>query len=71
MKTVQQLNAEILLISMKIQTMFPELSRFLGEMPVQMSYTSSTEISVKSLMDYYASLDAVLKNYNVFHRKKG
>jgi hypothetical protein len=70
MKTVQQLNAEILLISMKIEAMFPELSKYLGEMPVHMSYTSSTEVRAKSSMDYYASLDAVLKNYGVFHRKK-
>jgi len=70
MKTMQQLNSEILIISMKINTMFPELAKYLEEMPVHMSYTSSTEISVKSLMDYYGSLDAMLENYSIFHRAK-
>lgn len=69
MKTVRQLNSEILMISMKMEETFPELSKYLLEMPVSISYTSKEDISIQNLTDYYGSLDAVLKNYTAFHKQ--
>jgi hypothetical protein len=66
-KTEKDLNYDILKITMIIQGSFPELSKYLEEMPVKTSDTGNTEVTPKNLSDYYDSLDALLKNYARYH----
>lgn len=67
MKTEKQLNSEILEISMKIQDQFPELSKYIAEMPITITNASSPEINIKSLQEYYESLVIILKDYAPNH----
>jgi hypothetical protein len=67
MKTEKQLHAEILEMTMKIQEQFPELSKYIAEMPVTIPNATSPEINIKALQDYYDSLAIMLKDYAVNH----
>ena len=69
MKTEKELNSAILEITMKIREQFPELSKYILEMPVTIPNVENPEISRKSLQDYYESLDNVLKDYIENHNK--
>ena len=63
MKTEKELNDAILGITMKIRNYYPELSKYLSEMPVTIPDISNPEINIKTLTDYYESLENILKKY--------
>ncbi len=63
MKTAKELNKDIVSITMKIAKDFPELSKYIGEMPVSLNDTDESKISIESLQEYYDSLNALLKKY--------
>ena len=63
MKTEKQLNAKILEMTMKIQERFPELSKYIAEMPITIPNAISPEINIKALQEYYDSLAILLKDY--------
>lgn len=63
MKTVETLNADILRITLTIQSRFPELSKYIAEMPVTIPDEKHPDINVAALEDYYESLNMLLKNY--------
>jgi hypothetical protein len=63
MKTEKELNAAILKITMKIRNEYPELSKYLGEMPVTIPNIINPEINIKTLKYYYESLNSILKKY--------
>ena len=67
MKTEKELNADILKITMLIQDKFPELSKYIAEMPVTIPNVENPEITVKNLQDYYNSLDIIVKDYDKNH----
>ncbi len=67
MKTEKQLNNDILKITMTIGEKFPELSKYIGEMPVKLPDSTSDEMSIKNLSDYHDSLNALLNNYSMNH----
>jgi hypothetical protein len=69
MKTEQQLNADILKITLTIQNQFPELSEFITEMPITIPDAIHPDINIKNLSDYYETLENLLKNYRVNHTK--
>jgi hypothetical protein len=69
MKTEKQLNASILDITMKIKEQFPELSKYITEMPVTIPNMENPEINRKALQDYYNSLRIMLKDYVENHIK--
>ena len=62
MKTEAQLNADILKITLMIRERYPELSKYISEMPVTIPNVESPEINAKILADYYDSLEAIMKN---------
>lgn len=68
MKTEKQLNADILEMTMEIQEQFPELSKYIAEMPVTIPNTATPEITTKILQEYYDSLVILLKDYTINHR---
>jgi hypothetical protein len=72
MKTEKELNDAILEITMKIRNYYPELSKYLTEMPVTIPDISNPEINIKTLTDYYESLENMLKKYisNHIHNSK-
>jgi hypothetical protein len=63
MKTEKEINTAILKITMKIKEQFPELSKFILEMPVTIPIVESPKINHDSLQDYHDSLKILLKNY--------
>lgn len=63
MKTEQQLNSDILEITMEIKEKFPELSKYILEMPVTIPTIENPEITRKALQEYYESLNVLLKDY--------
>ena len=67
MKTEKELNADILKITMVIQEKFPELSKYIAEMPVTIPNVATPEINVKILKDYYDSLEVLMKDYDKNH----
>jgi hypothetical protein len=67
MKTENELNFDILMITLKIEEMFPELSKYIGEMPVKISDNGGPDTDIENLKDYYDSLETLLKNYNTNH----
>lgn len=70
MKTENELNSDILQITMKIKEQFPELSKYVLEMPVTIPVTDNPEINRKALQDYHDSLSVLLKDYIENHVTK-
>ena len=71
MKTEKELNEEILKITMTIQEKYPELSEYLGELPVTIPNAQHPEINLQQLTAYYDSLTSLLENYVREHTDEG
>jgi hypothetical protein len=67
MKTKIQLEQSIIKLTATIQQDYPELSKFIIEMPENNS--ESEEVTVKSLQDYYNSLEDLLNKYAKTHHE--
>ena len=67
MKTERELNNDILKITLTIQEKFPELSKYIAEMPVTIPNINNPEINIKNLKNYYDSLDNLLEKYAASH----
>jgi hypothetical protein len=61
METEKELNAKIMAITMQINEKHPELSKFLAEMPVTIPNENNPEVGIKSLKEYYESLNKLIK----------
>lgn len=59
----KELNSKILKITLKINDQFPELSKYLEEMPVTIPVDNKPEITLKNLSAYYESLKVLLNKY--------
>lgn len=70
MKNKEEINKAILKVENLINTEFPELSKYIGEMPVNISYKAGVEISIENLKDYYNSLNELIKHYALSHKNK-
>ena len=65
MKTENELNEDILNITMTIKNRYPELSKYIAEMPVRISYNKENKMSLSDLYDYYDSLKSFLITYEL------
>ena len=65
MESETELNAKIMAITMQIQNEFPELSKYLNEMPVTIPTEENPEINIKVLNNYYESLLRMLTTYKL------
>ena len=65
-KTRPELLQHIIRIISKIHNEFPELSKYINEMPVNNSVRD--EINNKNLEDYYHSLKELVNNYADAHQ---
>jgi hypothetical protein len=70
MKTEQALTNDILKITMMINEKFPELSKYITEMPVTIPDMDNPEINIKNLSDYKESLENLLKKYAKGHESE-
>lgn len=68
MKTEAQLNADILKITLMIRKQYPELSKYISEIPITIPDVETPEINAKILKDYYDSLETIMKNYAQNHK---
>ena len=63
MENVNELNKAILDITMEIYKKYPELVKYLSELPVTIPDISNPEINIKILQDYYNTLSNIVTNY--------
>ncbi len=70
MKTVDELEKEITKITSTIHNHYPELIKYISEMPVTLSVKEPDQPDVKSLLDYYNSLAEVVLEYAKTHGAK-
>lgn len=57
------LNARIMEITQEIRDNYPELIKYLDEMPVTIPDEDDPEINVRNLQSYYDSLQSVVDKY--------
>jgi hypothetical protein len=62
-----EINQKILQLIVKIETSYPELVKFLGEMPIKSIHSPQCHISEEELIEYYESLKSVLEQYSIKH----
>ncbi|MEP7197502.1 MAG: alpha/beta fold hydrolase [Saprospiraceae bacterium] len=65
MKTVIELNENILAITNIIREKHPELVKYLNEMPLTVPYAENPDIAFKTLNSYYSSLETLLTDTKV------
>lgn len=68
MKTEKELNSDILKITMKIREAYPELLKYMSEMPFKVCYGLSNTFNLIALTDYYDSLHVIYKKYAINHK---
>lgn len=66
----KDLNAEILKLTLKIKDQYPELSKYIEEMPVTIPDEKHPEITPNNLKAYYDSLTSLLNKYILEHPVK-
>lgn len=64
----KELNSKILKITLKINDQYPELSKYLEEMPVTIPVDKKPEITLTNLNTYYESLNVLLNKYIKEHQ---
>jgi hypothetical protein len=66
-ETEKELNAKILTVTMTIKDKYPELSKYLEEVPETIPDETNPDITLKNLKTYYDSLNSILNNYILEH----
>jgi hypothetical protein len=67
MKNEEELNADILKITMTMRDRYPELTKYISEMPDTIPDGKNPTINIKNLQDYYDSLKQILLKYAPSH----
>ena len=67
MKTENEINKGILETTMVIDEKFPELLKYIDEMPITIPNINEPEINETNLRDYQSSLDILLNKYATNH----
>jgi len=67
MKTEEQLNQEILETTTMIRNEYPELIKYLEEVPLTIPVDNSPEMNIKVLTDYAQSLKNIIIKYGIRH----
>jgi two-component system OmpR family response regulator len=63
----KEFNSKILKVTMLIMEKYPELSKYIEEMPETIPNENDPEITLRNLKSYYTSLDSILKKYILEH----
>jgi hypothetical protein len=67
METEKQITEAIAQLTLEIREKHPEMSKYMGEMPVTNPDTEHPDINAKILKDYYDTLVAQIKRYAEQH----
>lgn len=67
MITTKELNQDIMEITLKIRDRYPELIKYLDEMPVRNDDSTDDEAENRNLKEHYDSLVGLLAKYAVDH----
>ena len=67
METETSVDKKIINITMKIQMEYPELSKYIREMPVNISENDKGEINMNNMEEYYNSLIELFNEYSKTH----
>jgi hypothetical protein len=67
-ETEDEINAKILKVTMVIQENYPELSKYLNEMPITIPIDSRPEVNIKNLRKYYETLLTLFRKYVAEHQ---
>jgi hypothetical protein len=70
MKTAAEWEHDIANITLKIHNEFPELSKYISEMPDSFSEKDNDELDTKHFKEYYNSLEELIFEYNKTHEAK-
>jgi hypothetical protein len=70
MKTKAELEQDIVKITLKIHKEFPELIKYINEIPENFSGKDTSRIDTENLKEYYNSLEEVLFEYTKTHQAK-
>lgn len=68
MSSEQQINTSILKMNMFIQKYYPELMKYVGEMPITIPNEEQPTINEKKLNVYYSSLFVLVLDYAKTHK---
>jgi len=63
----KDLNSKILKITMTIMDQYPELSKYIEEMPVTIPNEKNPDVTLRNLKTYYESLSLMLNKYKTEH----
>ena len=67
MKIELEVNNKILCLTNEIKTKYPELIKYIGEIPVKDVFTNNYEVNTKNLLDYYDTLKIIFNEYRLKH----
>ena len=67
MKVELEINNKILYLTNEIKKKYPELIKYIGEIPVKDVFTNSYEVNTKNLLDYYNTLKIIFDEYDLMH----
>lgn len=68
METEEEINAKILKVTMVIQENYPELSKYLNEIPITIPIDNRPEVNAENLHKYYETLLNLFRNYVAEHQ---
>ena len=68
METEAEINTKIMKLTMVIQENYPELSKYINEMPVTIPVDATPEVTIKSLQKYHDTLLTWFRNYVAEHQ---
>lgn len=69
MLTEKEMTEAISRLTLEIREKYPEMSKYIGEMPVTNPDKEHPEINAKILTDYYNNLLDIMKRYAADHDK--
>lgn len=61
---------DVLKITTEIRSKYPELIKYIDEMPVNLNGINASNETQNSMKEYFESLEALVKNYKVSHEPK-
>lgn len=67
MKTELNINNDILRLTNEIENTYPELLKYISEIPVKDVFKLNFEINSKNLLGYYNTLKIILEKYKAEH----
>jgi hypothetical protein len=67
MKIELEVNTKILCLTNEMKAKYPELIKYIGEIPVKDVFTNNYEVNTKNLLDYYNTLKKIFNEYRLKH----